>query len=92
MTGHQRNEYRKGEAAHTPLRTFALVDVEVYPVQFRPKGILTPEIGVHEDRRSFVFRRLTGGISKRCVFLPIESMAEMMPVLISRTGEVTKIA
>jgi hypothetical protein len=68
-----------------------LVDVKVDAIQFRPKGILAPETRVHEDRKSLVSRQIMCNMLERYPPLPIESAAEIMPVLINRTGEATKI-
>ena len=68
-----------------------MVDVKVDSIQFRPNGILAPETRVHKDRKPLVFRQIVRNLLERCSPLPTESAAEIIPVLISRTGETTKI-
>ena len=87
---HQENGCTKGTTAYTPLRTFVVVDVKVEPVQLRPEGVSTPEIRVHKDRESLGFRQIGCSMSERRPSLPIENAAEIMPVLINRTGETTE--
>jgi hypothetical protein len=84
------NSCLEDTTTYTPLGTLALVDVEIYTVQFRPQEVLTPEIRVHKERKSFVFRQVACKVSKWRPSLPTEITAEMTPLLITRKGGTKK--
>ena len=86
------NSCLEGATTYTPLGTFPPVDIKVHTVQFRPQERLTPEIRVRNDRKSLVFRQVAHKGPEWHPSLPMETAAEMMPLLTTRDGGTKSIA